>query len=393
MKIPITKPVFAEAEREALLKPLETGWVVQGPFVSEFERLIASYTGVPFAIATTSCTTALHLAVVATNVGPGDEVILPSFTWVATANVVEMQRAKPVFADIDLDTFNISTKGIEAQITDRTKAIIPVSLFGVSAPIKEVLTIARARNLKVIEDDACALGTFVDGSHAGTLVDMGCFSFHPRKAITTGEGGMVITRDAQTAELVRSLRDHGATKSDLARHLGAHSYLLPDFPVLGFNYRMTDLQGALGVAQMGRLNWILEQRTRLAGVYDESLSRLGWLRPQRIPHGYRHGYQSYVCLFAPEEPSNRNVEEFHQRRNNLMDRLEAEGIATRPGTHAVHMLGYYKEKYGLRAEDFPNAYVADRLSLTLPLYAEMTEEEQGYVIDELRKAYSEAKKG
>ncbi len=392
MKIPITKPVFGEAEREILLKPLETGWVVQGPFVAEFERLFASYTGSPFAIATTSCTTALHLAMVGLGIGPGDEVIVPAFTWISTANVVEMQRAKPVFADIDLDTFNISVTHVEDRITDGTRAIIPVSLFGVSASIGEILTVANKRDLSVIEDDACALGALVDGSHAGILADMGCFSFHPRKAITTGEGGMIITSDAQMAELIRSLRDHGATTNDLARHLGAHSYLLPDFPVLGFNYRMTDLQGALGVAQMGRLNWILEQRARVARVYDEALSRLGWLRPQKIPHDYRHGYQSYVCLFAPEEPSTGNVEELHQRRNNLMDRLEANGIATRPGTHAVHMLGYYRDKYLLRPEDFPNAYIADRLSLTLPLYAQMTEEEQDYVIDGLRKAYSEARR-
>ena len=364
--------------------------MVQGPFVAEFERLFASYTGSPFAIATTSCTTALHLAMVGLGIGPGDEVIVPAFTWISTANVVEMQRAKPVFADIDLDTFNISVRDVEGRVTGGTRAVIPVSLFGVSASIEEILTVANKRGLSVVEDDACALGAFVRGSHAGVLADLGCFSFHPRKAITTGEGGMVITGDAAKAELIRSLRDHGATKSDLARHLGAHSYLLPDFPVLGFNYRMTDLQGALGVAQMGRLNWILEQRSRLARVYDEALSHLAWLRPQRVPHEYRHGYQSYVCLFAPEEPSTGNVEELHRRRNNLMDRLEAKGIATRPGTHAVHMLGYYKQKYGLRAEDFPNAYIADRLSLTLPLYPQMTEEEQHYVVGQMEKAYRKA---
>ncbi len=383
MKIPITKPVFGDAEREIILKPLETGWVVQGPFVSEFERLFAAYTGSPFAIATTSCTTALHLGLVAAGIGAGDEVIVPSFTWVATANVVEMQGAKPVFADIDLETFNIDVRDLETRITGKTKAVMPVSLFGVSADIREVLAIARQRSLKVVEDDACALGAWVDGSHAGTLADMGCFSFHPRKAITTGEGGMIVTHDAHKAELLRSLRDHGATTSDLARHLGAHSYLLPDFPVLGFNYRMTDFQGAIGTAQMGRLEWILEQRARRAAVYDEAFARLGWLRPQRVPEGFRHGYQSYVCLFAPEGPSIKNVERLNRRRNALMDRLEAEGIATRPGTHAVHMLTYYREKYGLKPEDFPNAYLADQLTLTLPLYAEMTEEEQQYVIGRL----------
>jgi dTDP-4-amino-4,6-dideoxygalactose transaminase len=383
MKIPITKPVFGDTEREVILKPLETGWVVQGPFVSEFEKLFAAYTGSAFALATTSCTTALHLGVVAAGIGAGDEVIVPSFTWVATANVVEMQGAKPVFADIDLATFNIDTRDLESRITGRTKAVMPVSLFGVSAAMAEVLAIARPRSLNVIEDDACALGAWAGENHAGTLADTGCFSFHPRKAITTGEGGMIITQDTQKAALLRSLRDHGATTSDLARHLGAHSYLLPDFPVLGFNYRMTDLQGALGTAQMGRLEWILTQRARRAAVYDEAFARLGWLKPQKVPKGFRHGYQSYVCLFAPEEPSLKNVERLNRHRNALMDRLEAEGIATRPGTHAVHMLTYYREKYGLKPEDLPNAYLADQLTLTLPLYAEMTEEEQQYVIEHL----------
>src|SRR5438874_2482832 len=195
MNIPLTKPYFGEEERRAVAEPLDMGWVIQGPKVAEFERLFAAYTGAPFALATTSCTTALHLALVALGVGPGDEVIVPAFTWVATANVVEMQGARPVFVDIELATFNIDAAQIAQAITPRTKVIMPVSLFGISAPMQPILENARRYDLKVVEDAACALGAWYGDHHAGTLADLGCFSFHPRKAITTGEGGMVITAD------------------------------------------------------------------------------------------------------------------------------------------------------------------------------------------------------
>jgi perosamine synthetase len=368
VRVPISKPYFGEEERAALLEPLETGWVVQGPKVAEFERLFAEFAGSPFAVATTSCTTALHLALVVAGIGPGDEVIVPAFTWVASAN---------------LDTFNLDAARVEAAITARTKAIMPVSLFGISAPLEPVLQIARRRGLTVVEDAACAVGAWYRGHHAGTLADIGCFSFHPRKSITTGEGGMVITGDAAIAERLRSLRDHGASVSDLVRHTGSRSYLLPEFNMVGYNYRMTDLQGALGVTQMGRLEWILAQRTRLAERYDEALAGLGWLRPPVVPEHCQHGYQAYVCLYQAEPPTLDRVERLHVQRNALMDRLEAAGVATRPGTHAVHLLGYYRDKYGLQPTDFPNAYLADRLTLTLPLYAQLTDEEQAYVLDQV----------
>lgn len=379
MKIPISKPLMGEEEKAAVVQPLETGWVVQGPKVAEFEQLFCKFTGARHAVATTSCTTALHLAMIMAGVGPGDEVIVPAYTWVATANVVEMQGAKPVFVDIELDTFNIDVTQIERAITKKTKAIMPVSLFGISADLDPILKLG----LPVVEDAACAMGTFYHGKHAGTLTQTGCFSFHPRKAITTGEGGMLTTNDPELDALARSLRDHGASKSDLARHMGPRAYLLPDFNVMGFNYRMTDLQGALGVVQMGRAEWIFEQRRRLAKVYDQALEPLGWLRPPVVPQGYIPGYQAYVCLFQPEKPSLDNVERLHAERNALMDRLEGLGIATRPGTHCVHNQGFYAGKYGYRSEDFPNAFLADQLTLAIPLYAQMTEEEQAYVLQHL----------
>ncbi|MGQ9581652.1 MAG: DegT/DnrJ/EryC1/StrS family aminotransferase [Armatimonadota bacterium] len=386
MRIPITKPFFGVEELRAVQLPLESGWVVQGPFVREFEEKFSAFTGARFSVATSSCTTALHIAVAALGLKPGDEVIVPAFTWVSTANVVEYMGARPVFCDIDLRTFNIDTSQIEALITPRTVGMIPVHLFGLCADMHPILEIARKHNLWVVEDAACAFGARYCGRHAGTFGEMGCFSFHPRKSITTGEGGMITTQREDFDQLARSLRDHGASRSDLARHEGKAEFLLAEYNHLGYNYRMTDIQGALGCAQMERAEWILAERARRARLYDEMLAEVEWLQTPVVPDGYVHGYQSYVCLFCPEKPTLDNVERLHQRRNQLMRRLEEKGIATRQGTHAPVILGYYAEKYGLRPEQFPNAYMADRLSLALPLYVQMTKDEQTIVCENLRRA-------
>jgi perosamine synthetase len=383
MQIPITKPVFGPDDLRAVQRPLEAGWVVQGPFVKQFEERFAAFAGTPHALATTSCTTALHLAMVALGVKPGDEVIVPSFTWVATANVVEYVGARPVFCDIDLATFNIDPARCESLITSRTVGIIPVHLFGLCADMNAIGRIAERHGLWVVEDAACGFGARIDGRHCGSSGTMACFSFHPRKAITTGEGGMVTTGRADLAALVSSLRDHGASRSDLARHQRARSYQLADYPHLGFNFRMTDIQGALGCVQMDRAAWVLAERARVAADYDRALGGLDWLVRPAVPDGYQHGYQSYVCLFAPEPPTVGSVDRLHQRRNQLMDMLEARGIATRPGTHAPVLVEYYRERYAFAADAFPNALIADRLSVSLPLFPQMTDDEQSFVHEAL----------
>jgi perosamine synthetase len=386
MTIPITKPFFGPEELRAVQEPLETGWVVQGPFVKRFEDKFSHFTGAAHSIATSSCTTALHIAVAALALKPGDEVIVPAFTWVATANVVEYMGAKPVFCDVDLDTFNISTDRVEALITDRTAGIIPVHLFGLCADMTPILETARRHGLWVVEDAACGLGAWYGGTHAGTLGDMGCFSFHPRKSITTGEGGMITTAQDEHDAACRSLRDHGASRSDHQRHSESGGFLLSDYDLLGYNYRMTDIQGALGCAQMERVGWILERRRLVAERYDEMLAGLDWLQTPVVPDGSVHGYQSYVCMFRPEQPTIKNVERLHARRNELMQRMEADGIATRQGTHAAHLQGFYRQKYDIAPHDFPNAWIADRLSLSLPMYAQMTEAEQDDVVAGLKRA-------
>ncbi|MBD0370354.1 MAG: DegT/DnrJ/EryC1/StrS family aminotransferase [Pyrinomonadaceae bacterium] len=386
-KIPITKTVFGPEEMAAVQKPLESGWVVQGPFVKQFEEQFSAFTGAPYSIATSSCTTALHIAVAALKLKPGDEVIVPAFTWVATANAVEYMGAKPVFCDIELDTFNIDPNKIEELITPRTVGLMPVHLFGLCADMAPVMELARENNLWVVEDAACAFGAWYQGQHAGTIGDAGCFSFHPRKSITTGEGGMITTARAELDTLSRSLRDHGASRSDLARHNGPAAFLLADYNHLGYNFRLTDIQGALGCAQMNRAEWILQKRTERARDYDRMLGDVEWLATPVVPEGYTHGYQAYVCLFRPEEPGLNNVEELNRRRNELMTRLEDKGISTRQGTHAAALVGYYSEKYGLRPEQFPSAYIAEQLSLTLPLYAQMTEDEQSQVCHMLKEEF------
>jgi dTDP-4-amino-4,6-dideoxygalactose transaminase len=385
VKIPITKPFFGPEELAAVREPLETGWVVQGPKVAEFERLFADYCKASHAIAATSCTAALHLALASLGIGQGDEVIVPAFTFVASANAIEYQSARPVFVDIDLNTYNINVAQIRGRITERTRAIMPVSLFGLSADMEPILAIAKEHGVPVVEDAACAVGSWYRGCHAGTLAQIGCLSFHPRKAITTGEGGMVLTQDRDLAGKVRMLRDHGASVGDLERHSETLDFLLSQYNCVGYNYRMTDLQGAIGVAQMGKLHYILERRRDLARRYDDALGDLPWLELPIAPTGYVHGYQSYVCLFRPERPTLHNVARLHELRNSLMLELRERGVATRQGTHAVHTLGFYRKRYSLEPQDFPNAYLADRLTITLPMYTQMTDEEFNYVVRSLRE--------
>ena len=380
MKISIARTSLQQNEIESVLGPLQSGWLVQGPKVREFEEKWSAFTGAEHSIAVTSCTTALHLSLAALGFGAGDEAIVPAFTWISTANVVEHLGGKVVFCDIDLSTFNIDVNIIEELITPKTKAILPVHLFGLSAEMEPILALAKKHNLWVVEDAACGFGSKLNGKHAGTFGDTGCFSFHPRKAITTGEGGMVTTNNAELAEKLRRLRDHGAAMSDLQRHLGPKPYLLADHPDAGYNQRMTDIQGALGSAQMDRAAEIIAERQRLAHRYDEAFADLDWLQTPSNLDDYEHGYQSYPCLFHPKRINASTIKQINQERNQWMEELQEKGISTRPATHAVHMLDFYKTKYNLKPEDFPNAFAANDCSISLPLFHGMTEEEQDYVI-------------
>lgn len=368
----ITSPCFDEDEIALLQQCLKSGWVTQGPLTERFESLVATRHQARHGIATTSCTAALHLAMLALNIGPGDEVIVPALTWTTTAHAVEYVGARAVFADVRLDSFNMDPDAVAAAITPRTRAVIAVHLFGLAADMGAILPLAKRHNLAVVEDAACAIGTQWNGRPVGTLGAMGCFSFHPRKVITTGEGGLITTQDDGLAEALRVLRNHGATGTPAPTEeepLGPWTMTL--FDRLGFNLRLSDIQASVGIAQMRKLEHLLDERRRLAAGYDRLLGDVpGLIRPVAPVAEPGHTYQSYVVRVA---------EGGRQRRNHLMARLEANDIQTRPGTHAVHRLGYYRNRYGLRPEDFPLAALAEDTTITLPIFPGMREEEQEQV--------------
>lgn len=399
--IPVTIPYFDEKESENVKKVLATGWVAQGPMVAEFENAIAAHENIQYGVATTSCTTALHLAMVAEGMAGGMDVIVPAFTFVATANAVVQTGAVPVFADICRETFNIDAESVrdiiagdydrqgDMLVSKKTGnilwGIVPVHEFGLCCDILEINKIASEYNLRVIEDAACALGARIGETHEGGFGNISCLSFHPRKSITTGEGGMVMTDNAELAKRMRELRTHGSTVSADARHKGK-GFLLPEFNEAGYNYRMTDIQGAIGMAQVDKLDMIIGEKQRRAGIYNQLIGEMlpEFIVPS-VPDGYYHTYQSYVCMLDCGQLHLDSVAAGGEYRNRLLQKLEDVGIATRQGTHAVHMLGYYRDRFGYVPEDYPNAYACDHLSITLPLYVQMEDGDQEYIIRTIRK--------
>ena len=385
MKVPIARTKLDEKDFNIIKKPLESGWLVQGPYIKEFEDKWSDFINVKHSIAVTSCTTALHLSLAALGLNRDDEVIVPAFTWISSANVVEHLNATVVFCDINLRTFNIDVNQIESKITHKTKAIIPVHLFGLSADMDPILNIAKKHNLWVIEDAACGFGAKYKDSFVGTFGETGCFSFHPRKAITTGEGGMITTYNDTLAEKLRSMRDHGAATSDFQRHHGSRPYLLAEHPYAGYNYRMTDIQASIGVTQMERANNIINERQQLAAKYSAALKKLDFFQLPYESNDTCHGYQSYPCIYNYKNQNIQNVKDINDKRNNFMDALQKDGVSTRPATHAVHMLEYYKKKYNIDPKDFPNSYFANECSISFPLFNGITSKEQKYVIETIKK--------
>lgn len=368
--IQISQPSTGDDEWHAVREPLATGWLTQGPKVAEFEKRFAARHQVKHALAATSCTTALHLILAAMDIGPGDEVIVPAFTWVATANVVVYCGATPVFADVNRITYNLDPDDVARKVTARTKAIIAVHLFGLCADMD---TIARAApGIPIIEDAACAAGSAYRDRPAGSLGLAAAFSFHPRKSITTGEGGMVTTNDNALADRVNMLRNHGASVSEEQRHRGSQPYIMAEFNLLGFNYRMTDLQGAVGLVQLAKLDAFIGERQRWAEFYWGELAGVPWLRLPSIPEGCRHGWQSFVCYVDEARAP--------APRNELMEKLQAAGVSTRPGTHAVHALGYYRQHFGTHPDQCPGARDCDRQTMAIPLHNRMITEDYQHVV-------------
>lgn len=361
-----------EREIQMVADVIRSGWVTQGPKVEEFERVVAAYVGAKHAVAISSCTTALHLALLAHGVGPGDEVILPSLTFIATANAVIYTGARPVFADIDPVTCNITAEGIDVAVTGRTKAILPVHQMGLPADLDAIREVAKRHRLSVIEDAACALGSSYKGKKIGASGNIACFSFHPRKIVTTGEGGMVVADDPEMAGRLRRLRHQGMSISDLDRHRAAR-VVTEEYGEVGFNYRMTDIQAAVGLAQMEKLDAILETRRSLAARYDTAFDSMESVRRPHVPSYARHNFQSYWIEVLPGARLTRDA---------LMEKLLENGIATRRGIMAIHREKPYRE---LATRPLPaTERVADN-TLLIPIFPSMTDDDQARVIETIRR--------
>lgn len=373
LNVPITKPSLTEEEARAPFESIKSGWVTQGPKVAEFEKAVASYVGAKHGIATTSCTTGLHLALAAIGIGPGDEVICPSFTFIASANAILYTGATVVFCEIDPKTFNLDPADAERRITKKTKAIMPVDQIGLACDIDAVNAIASKHGIKVVEDAAPAIGESYKGRKVGSNAHQTVFSFHPRKVITTGEGGMITTDDDDLADRARKLRAHGMSVSDLDRHK-SDRVIIEEYPVLGFNYRMTDIQASIGLVQLRRLDELLRLRRERAERYNRELPAIRGIEIPFVPDYAEHTYQSY-CL--------RLTKDCKLDREDLMTNLLRRGIATRRGVMASHLEKTYIDRNG--KVSLPITEAATASTMLIPLYATMTDEEQSWVIDSLRE--------
>ena len=348
--IRLALPYMDQDELNEIKGVLASGYLTQGPKVAEFEEMVRAKVGTKYAFAMSSCTTALHLSLVVLGVGPGDEVLVPDFTFPATANVVVQQGATPVLVDIDLDTFAIDVEDAARKVTPRTKAIMPMHPFGLSADMDAVLVLAKKHGLKVVEDAATAIGTTYKGRFCGSIGDLGCFSFHPRKVITTGEGGMVMTNGSKLAERIGLLRSHGGVRV-------GNRY---QYRAAGYNYRLSDVLGAIGVAQMRKLDALIAHKRDLAAQLTEKLAVIDGVKAPQEPAWDGHIYQSYVVLL--DEDIN---------RDRVIAAMREQGIETTLGTYALHVQPFFMKEYGYSEGDLPNSYRAYRQALTLPLYPPM----------------------
>lgn len=373
MKIPLTKPFFDKNEEKAVVEVLRSGWVAQGKQVAELEKLLQEYTGAEYAVATSSATTAMFLALYLWGIGSGDEVILPSHTFIAAANVIVQLGAKPVFVDIDIGTYNIDPNKIEEKITSRTKAILTVDQVGLPSDLDKIKSIARKYNLLLLEDAACALGSQYKGKKIGGLADITILSFHPRKIITTGEGGMLLTNNRKWADRAKILRHHGMSISDLIRHT-ANNVIHEGYLEVGFNFRMSDLQAAVGVQQTKKLQFFLQLRRKLAERYNKAFAQSDLIVIPAENKGYQHNWQSYIIRLRRNQKIT---------RDQLMQSLLDEGIATRRGVMSIHLEKPYIKLLGRMS--LPNSEEVTNWGINLPLYTQMTYQEQDYVIEKVQE--------
>jgi len=369
--IPIAKPYLTKKEAKAAYDTILTGWITQGPRVAEFENHFAAYTGAKYAVAVSNCTTALHLSMIVAGIGPGDEVICPSMSYIATANCIKYVGAKPVFAEINPDNYNLDIKDVEKRITPRTKAILLVHQIGMPADIDAFKALAAKHQLKLIEDAACAAGSSYKGAKIGSHSELVCFSFHPRKVISTGDGGMVTTSNEAYFNRLKLLRQHGMSVNDRTRHESS-KIIFEDHLEIGYNYRLTDIQASVGIKQLEKLDWILTKRRKIASRYNKAFRGIRGIQLPLEKKGYFSNYQSYSIYLKDDCPHS---------RNDIMQKMLDAGISTRRGIMTTHRETAYKEECaGL---SLPISEKSSDRSIILPLYVPMKDEDIEKVIESL----------
>ena len=371
-RIPIARPELGEPEWRAVREVIDSGWITQGPKVVDFERAVARVTGAEEGVAVSSCTTALHLALVVSGIGHGSEVIVPSMSFIATANAVVHAGATPVFAEVDPVSYNLDPGDVIKRITPRTKAVLLVHQLGLPADINTFRDLAAAHDLVLIEDAACAIGSTFEGKPIGSHRNLVCFSFHPRKLITTGDGGMIMTSSADDAAHLRRLRQHGMSLSDAERH-SSDTLLREQYLEVGYNYRLTDIQAAVGLAQLDRLPAMLESRRTRAAWYDEMLADYSWIDTPPVLPDRTWNVQTYTVRLAGYDAS---------RRDRVMGEMLDEGVATRRGVMTAHR----EPAYGHRPVSLPISEMASDGSLAIPLFSDMTRDQAARVVAALVKA-------
>jgi len=372
--IRLAAPSIEEDDLQAVREVLAAGSLVQGPRVCNLEERIAAATGTRHAVAVSSGTAALHLAMLALDVGPGDIVLVTAYSWISTSNAVEFCGARPEFIDIDPRTFNMNPRVLERAVdrllknpesSSRVKAILPIDAFGQMADLSAIGEIAELNGLTVVEDAACALGAKLNGKPSGSWSKLATFSFHPRKAITTGEGGLITTDDEQLAWKLRALRNHGQDPNSAT----------PDFVMPGYNYRMTEFQAALGISQLDKFDRILRRRREIAATYDRLLAGTA-LQPPYVPPGNEPVFQSYVCLLNEEAVA---------RRDELICKMREDGVEISIGTWHLPLSSYNRRRYGYKPGDFPATDSVFARSLSLPMYESLTQSDQEQVVALLLK--------
>lgn len=369
MNIPIAKPYIIEDDAQAAYDTIMSGWITQGPKVAEFEEKFAIYTGAKHAVAVSNCTTALHLSMIVAGIEAGDEVICPSMSYIATANSIKYVGATPVFAEVN-DDYNIDIEDVKRKITSKTKAILIVHQIGMPADIDDFAKLCKDKNLVLIEDAACAIGSSYKGKKIGSHSELVCFSFHPRKVISTGDGGMITTSRKDFCERLKLLRQHGMSINDRIRH-ESKSIIFEDHLELGYNYRMTDIQASVGIKQLEKLDWIVNERKKIAKKYFEGLKDVDCIRLPFENEDKNYNVQSFLIYLKENCPIN---------RNDLMQVLLDQGISTRRGVLTIHReTAYNGFKYNLPISE----KLSDR-SIIIPLFVPMKSEEIEYIIKTIK---------